>query len=36
MDLFVGMKNMLNRKYETIAGYPMPPQDLYCGITAQF
>jgi vitamin B12 transporter len=36
MDLFVGMKNMFNRKYETIAGYPMPPQDLYCGITAQF
>jgi vitamin B12 transporter len=36
MDLFVGMKNMFNRKYETIAGYPMPPQELYCGITAQF
>jgi outer membrane cobalamin receptor len=36
LDLFVGMKNMFNRKYETIAGYPMPPQELYGGVTAQF
>ncbi|MGC1454195.1 MAG: TonB-dependent receptor [Nitrospirota bacterium] len=36
MDVFIGMKNMFNRKYETIAGYPMPPQELYGGITAQF
>lgn len=36
LDLFVGMKNIFNRKYETIAGYPMPPQELYGGVTAQF
>jgi outer membrane cobalamin receptor len=36
LDVFIGMKNMFNRKYETIAGYPMPPQELYGGITAQF
>ncbi len=36
MDVFIGMKNMFNRKYETIAGYPMPPQELYGGTTAQF
>ncbi len=36
LDVFIGMKNMFNRKYETIAGYPMPPQELYGGLTAQF
>jgi len=36
LDLFVGVKNMFNRKYETIAGYPMPPQEFYGGVTAQF
>jgi vitamin B12 transporter len=36
LDVFIGMKNMFNRKYETIAGYPMPPQELYGGMTAQF
>lgn len=36
LDLFVGVKNMFNRKYETIAGYPMPPQEFYSGVTAQF
>lgn len=36
LDVFVGAKNMFNRKYETIAGYPMPPQQFYGGLTAQF
>lgn len=36
IDVFIGAKNMFNRKYETIAGYPMPLQELYGGVTAQF
>ncbi|HEX9020323.1 MAG TPA: TonB-dependent receptor, partial [Nitrospirota bacterium] len=35
-DVFLGMKNMFNRKYEVVKGYPMPPQQLYGGVTAQF
>jgi outer membrane receptor protein involved in Fe transport len=36
MDVFVGMKNMFNRKYEVVKDYPMPPTQLYGGVTAQF
>jgi vitamin B12 transporter len=35
-EVFVGMKNIFNRRYETVKGYPMPPQVLYGGITASF
>jgi outer membrane cobalamin receptor len=35
-EIFIGMKNMFNRKYEVVQGYPMPPQELYGGLTAQF
>jgi outer membrane cobalamin receptor len=30
------MKNLFNRKYETVKNYPMPPAELYGGITARF
>jgi len=41
---FIGLKNIFNRKYETVIvsgyppdqGYPMPPQEFYGGITATF
>jgi vitamin B12 transporter len=35
-EVFIGMKNIFNRRYETVKGYPMPPQVLYGGITATF
>jgi outer membrane cobalamin receptor len=35
-EVFIGMKNIFNRRYETVKGYPMPPQELYGGITASF
>jgi outer membrane receptor protein involved in Fe transport len=35
-DIFIGMKNLFNRKYETVKNYPMPPAELYGGITARF
>ena len=36
MNYFIGMKNMFNRTYETVKGYPMPPAELYAGLSAQF
>jgi vitamin B12 transporter len=35
-DLFVGIKNLTNRSYEVIAEYPMPPTEVYAGLTARF
>jgi outer membrane cobalamin receptor len=35
-DVFFGVKNMFNRKYEVLAGYPMPPEELYGGVSVQF
>lgn len=35
-SVFLGMKNIFNRKYEVVKGYPMPPQQLYGGATMQF
>ncbi len=35
-EVFVGMKNVFNRKYETAKGYPMPPAEVYGGIAVQF
>jgi len=35
-QVFIGMKNIFDRKYETVLGYPMPPQTFYGGMTASF
>ena len=35
-DIFVGIKNLTNRSYEVIAGYPMPPTEVYAGLTVRF
>ena len=35
-DLFVGIKNITNRSYQVIGGYPMPPTEVYAGLTARF
>lgn len=35
-EVFIGMKNIFNRRYETVKGYPMPPQEFYGGITASY
>jgi vitamin B12 transporter len=35
-DLFVGIKNLTNRSYEVIAEYPMPPTEVYAGLTIRF
>ncbi len=35
-DLFVGMKNIFNRTYEVAQGYPMPPAEVYGGLSVRF
>ncbi|MFA5073859.1 MAG: TonB-dependent receptor [Nitrospirota bacterium] len=35
-ELFAGIKNITNRRYEVSGGYPMPPTELYAGLTARF
>jgi len=35
-DIFIGMKNMFNRKYEAVKGYPMPTAEVYGGVALQF
>jgi outer membrane cobalamin receptor len=35
-DVFFGVKNMFNRQYQVIAGYPAPPEELYGGVSVQF
>lgn len=35
-DIFFGMKNMFNRKYEAAKGYPMPGPEVYGGVALQF
>jgi outer membrane cobalamin receptor len=35
-QVFIGMKNIFDRTYETVKGYPMPPKTFYGGITATF
>jgi outer membrane cobalamin receptor len=35
-DAYVGVKNLFNRQYEILAGYPMPPEELYGGVSLQF
>lgn len=36
VQVFIGMKNIFNRNYETVLGYPMPPRQFYGGMTATF
>jgi vitamin B12 transporter len=35
-DLFLGIKNITNRSYQASGGYPMPPTEVYVGLTARF
>ncbi len=35
-DVFVGVKNMFNRDYETAKGYPMPPREIWGGASLKF
>ncbi len=35
-EVFIGEKNIFNRKYSTIKGYPMPPAEVSGGIALQF
>jgi outer membrane cobalamin receptor len=35
-DVFFGVKNLFNRQYQVIAGYPMPPEELYGGVSVRF
>ncbi len=35
-DVFFGIKNMFDRQYQVIAGYPMPPEELYGGVSVRF
>ncbi len=35
-EIFAGIKNMFNRQYEVVAGYPMPPAEVYGGMSLKF
>ena len=35
-DIFLSMKNMFNRDYEAVKGYPMPSAEVYGGVALQF
>jgi vitamin B12 transporter len=35
-EAFIGEKNVFNRKYSTLKGYPMPPAEVSGGLTLQF
>jgi vitamin B12 transporter len=35
-DLFLGVKNITNRSYQASGGYPMPPTEVYGGLTVRF
>jgi outer membrane cobalamin receptor len=35
-DVFFGVKNLFNRQYQILAGYPMPPEEVYGGVSVQF
>ncbi len=35
-DIFLGVKNLFNRQYQILAGYPMPPEEVYGGVSVQF
>jgi outer membrane cobalamin receptor len=35
-EVFLGVKNIFNRKYEVSKGFPMPPKEFYGGVMASF
>ncbi len=35
-DVFIGEKNIFNRKYSTVKGYPMPPAEVSGGVALRF
>jgi len=35
-EIFIGEKNIFNRKYSTVKGYPMPPAEVSGGIALRF
>ena len=35
-EVFVGVKNILDKEYETVKGYPMPPREIYGGLSLTF
>jgi outer membrane cobalamin receptor len=35
-SIVIGMNNIFDRKYETVKGYPMPPAEVYGGVSIQF
>jgi outer membrane cobalamin receptor len=35
-EFFILVKNVFDRKYEVVNGYPMPPQEFFGGVTAHF
>ncbi len=35
-NVFFGEKNIFNRQYQVVGGYPMPPAEVYGGVSVQF
>jgi len=35
-DVFFGVKNLFNRQYQVIAGYPAAPEEVYGGVSVRF
>jgi outer membrane cobalamin receptor len=35
-DVFFGIKNMFNRQYQVLAGYPAAPEEVYGGVSVRF
>ena len=35
-DVYVGARNLTDRQYQVVAGYPMPPTEVYAGLTVKF
>lgn len=35
-NAFIGIRNIFDKKYETVKGYPMPPRELYGGLSITF
>jgi outer membrane cobalamin receptor len=35
-DVFVAVKNIINRTYEVSGGYPMPPTEVFGGLSIKF
>jgi outer membrane cobalamin receptor len=35
-DIFFGFKNMFNRQYQVLAGYPAAPKEVYGGVSVRF